>query len=102
MVAASSELKVPAFTHAAWTPKVGESLLSARVMQMSNLSKEKKVAFGCWSNEMPIAEKGQCGMLHRRIFSTEKLAREYYRPEERQNCDRDDVIVRVTVETIDD
>ena len=73
-----------------------------RSVSENNPCKEKKVAFGCWSNEMPIAEKGQCGMLHKRLFSTKKLARKFYKPKQQQNCDRDDVIVRVTVETIDD
>ena len=61
---------------------------------------DKVIAFGCWSNEMPIAEKGQCGVLKARLFSTEKLAREFYDPERTHNCDRDDVIVRVTCESL--
>jgi hypothetical protein len=59
---------------------------------------EKVIAFGCWSNEMPIAEKGQCGVLHGRLFKTEALAREYYKP---YNSNTDDPIVRVVVTTVD-
>lgn len=61
---------------------------------------QKVIAFGCWSNEMPIAEEGQCGVLHGRLFSTEKLARKYYR-RENGTCGYEDVIVRITVETVE-
>jgi hypothetical protein len=62
---------------------------------------KKVIAFGCWSNEMPIAEKGQCGVLHGRLFSTEKLAREYYEQPDSFHCGQEDVIVRVTCEVIE-
>jgi hypothetical protein len=58
---------------------------------------KKIIAFGCWSNEMPIVENGQCGVIHGRLFSTEALARKYYKP---YNSPPDDPIVRVTVELI--
>lgn len=61
---------------------------------------DKVIAFGCWDNEMPIAEKGQCGKLRARLFSTEALAREFYDPVRTSNCDHDDVIVRVTCESL--
>ena len=60
---------------------------------------EKKIAFTCWNNDPHrINEPGQCGVIHSRLFGTEKAARAYYKPPE--NCGRDDVIVRVVVETI--
>jgi hypothetical protein len=59
----------------------------------------KKIAFTCWSNDpQRINVPGQCGILRGRLFSTEKLARDFYQPGEQ--CDRGDVIVRVTVEAI--
>jgi len=61
----------------------------------------KKIAFGCWSNDpQRINEPGQCGILHGRLFSTEKLARDFYHPG--TQCDVGDVIVRITVEAISD
>lgn len=62
---------------------------------------EKKIAFTCWSNDpQRINEKGQCGVIYGRLFSSEALARDYYRPP--ANCSRGDVIVRVVVEALTD
>ena len=64
-----------------------------------NSKTDKKIAFGCWSNEMHvIAERGQAGVLHGRLFQTEKAAREFYG----QQCSRidGDRIVRVTCEDL--
>lgn len=64
-------------------------------------SQQKVIAFGCWSNDPHrIGEKGQCGVLHGRVFSTEALAREFYSdPCEHTRGDR---IVRVVVEDLGD
>lgn len=64
-------------------------------------SAEKVIAFGCWSNDpQRINEPGQCGILHGRLFSTERQAREFYiRPGASESGD---VIVRLIVEAIDD
>lgn len=68
---------------------------------MTQLSAERKIVFTCWSNDPHrINEPGQCGVIYGRLFSTEKLAREFYRPPE--NCTRGDVIVRLTVEALSD
>lgn len=69
---------------------------------MSDLPSGRVIAFGCWSNDpQRINEDGQCGILHGRLFSTERQAREFYRPHG-ANCERGDVIIRLTVEAVGD
>lgn len=65
------------------------------------MTPEKKIAFGLWSNDpQRINEPGQCGLLDARIFQTEKAARDHFRvPPYRTQTD--DVIVRLTIETVD-
>ena len=65
---------------------------------------EKVIAFGCWSNDpQRINAGGQCGLLRGRLFSTEKLAREFYNSGTgRSECTPGDVIVRLTVEALGD
>lgn len=63
---------------------------------------EKRIVFGCWSNDPHrINEPGQCGILRGRVFATEKSALAFYRPETHE-CDRGDVIVRIVVEALSD
>lgn len=60
---------------------------------------EKVIAFGCWSNDpLRIGEEGQCGVLHGRLFSTEKLARKFY--SNRYEATAGDQIVRVVCEPV--
>ncbi len=62
---------------------------------------EKVIAFTCWSNDpQRIGEKGQCGVVHGRLFSTEKFAREYYSVD--YHSTRGDRIVRVVIEDLGD
>lgn len=61
---------------------------------------QKVVAWSCWSNEKSIAEVGQCGVLHGRLFSTREAAEGFYRSRVRYNANEDDPIVRVTVEIV--
>lgn len=69
---------------------------------MTNLTAEKKIAFTCWNNDPHrINEPGQCGVIFGRLFSTEQLARDYYRLDA-ATCSSGDVIVRVTVEALGD
>lgn len=57
---------------------------------------ETVIAWGCWSNEMPIAEQGQCGVLHGRLFKTHEDAKNFY--SNNYHAHPDDPIVKVTVE----
>lgn len=62
---------------------------------------EKKVLFGCWSNEpQRINELGQAGLLHPRVFETAKAASDYYAAG--RLAQKGDVIVRITVEALQD
>lgn len=57
---------------------------------------EKVVAWGCWSNDQYIAEPGQCGVLHGRLFQSEDAARRFYASP--LNSVKGDAIVKVTCE----
>lgn len=48
-----------------------------------------------WSNERPIAEPGQCGVIHGRLFKTPEAAAAYY--SQFRRVSKDDVLVSVTV-----
>ena len=57
--------------------------------------KETVIAWTYWSNEMPIMEAGQCGVFHGRLFETPEDARNFFS----SRVNKEDVIVKVTVET---
>lgn len=58
------------------------------------MSELDRTGYTYWSNERYIAESGQCGVIHSRLFKTPEAAREYYGQYNR--ITKYDVLVKIT------